>query len=79
MKAKCCAKLQACDQSAACKQAQTCLAACASDDFFCVLQCSASGNGGQLLQDVGTCASTSCSAECPSAFDLDGGFDFDAF
>jgi hypothetical protein len=78
-KQKCCAQLQACDASAACKQAQACVAACKADDFFCVLQCSASGSGGDLLQDVGTCASQSCKNECPSSFDFDGGFDFDAF
>ena len=79
-KQKCCAQLQACDASAACKAAQACLAACASDDFLCVLQCSVTGgSGSDLLQEVGTCASQQCKTECPSSFDLDGGFDFDAF
>ena len=78
-KQKCCAQLQACEASAECKAAQACIAACAEDDFFCVLQCSAAGgNGGDLLQDVGTCASQQCKTECPSSFDIgDGGFDFD--
>ena len=79
MKQKCCAQIQACDASQACKQVQDCVAGCASDDFFCVIQCSASGSGGQQLQDVGTCAKSSCGKECPSSFDFDGGFDFDAF
>lgn len=74
-KQKCCAQLQACEASAACKQAQNCIAACASDDIFCVFECSAtSGTGGQLLQDVGVCASQQCANECPSGFS-DAGFD----
>jgi hypothetical protein len=76
-KQKCCTQLQACDASPACKAAQNCLAACASDDFICILSCSATGgNGAQLLQDVGTCASQQCASECPSTIDFDGGFPF---
>jgi hypothetical protein len=76
-KQKCCTQLQACEASASCKAAQSCIAACASEDFVCILTCSASGgNGGQLLQDVGTCASQQCATECPSDFDFDGGFPF---
>jgi hypothetical protein len=76
-KQKCCSQLQACAASASCKAAQDCIAKCADDDFGCVLTCSATGgNGAELLQDVGTCASNSCKTECPSAFDFDGGFPF---
>src|SRR5690606_7296681 len=73
-KQKCCAQLQACDSSAACKAAQTCIAACAEDDIVCIFQCAAGGQGADLLQAVGVCASQSCPDECPSSFDLDGGF-----
>ena len=76
-KQKCCTQIQACEASAACKAAQQCVAACASDDFFCVLQCSATGgSGAETLQAVGTCASQQCPNECPSSFDFDGGSPF---
>lgn len=76
-KQKCCSQLQACAASASCKAAQDCIAACADDDFVCIFTCSAAGgNGAQLLQDVGTCASQQCPNECPSEFEFDGGLPF---
>jgi hypothetical protein len=65
-KDKCCAEVLACSASADCKGLQDCIAPCASTDFQCILTCqSAHDKGSGLLQDLGSCAQSSCKAECP--------------
>ncbi len=66
-KANCCKEIVACNMSADCKALQDCIAPCAQDDFVCILTCQdAHPNGTALLQEVGSCAQTSCKNECPS-------------
>jgi hypothetical protein len=66
-KDKCCAEVLACDKSADCKALQNCIAPCAQDDLVCILTCQeAHPKGGDLLQEVGSCAQNNCKNECPS-------------
>ena len=64
-KSKCCSQVLACTKSADCTALQECIAPCAQDDFVCIGTCSeAHSNGAALLQEVGSCAKSSCKTEC---------------
>jgi hypothetical protein len=66
-KEKCCSQIQACNESEDCKGLQDCLAPCAQEDLVCILTCQdAHGTGATKLQEVGSCATNKCKAECPS-------------
>jgi hypothetical protein len=74
-RSKCCEWISKCDGSPSCKAAQDCIGACNSDDFTCVLGCSATaGTGGVFLEELGPCVSNGCKSEC-SASQPDAGFD----
>ena len=66
-KAKCCSEITACNASNDCAALQQCLAPCAQTDTLCILTCQeAHPKGGDLLQEVGSCAQLKCKSECPS-------------
>jgi hypothetical protein len=67
-RAKCCEWITKCDGAPSCKQAQECLAACSSDDLFCIAACGETGGqGGTFLTEFGACLNSSCKSECQSA------------
>ena len=75
-KAKCCTEVLACTKSADCAALQMCIDPCAQDDFICIGTCTeAHGKGTSLLQEVGSCAQTSCKKECAGSEPADAGFD----
>lgn len=66
-KDKCCTEIQACNASSDCAALQECLAPCAQADTLCILTCQEGHpKGGDLLQEVGSCAQMKCKSECPS-------------
>ena len=66
-KDKCCSEIQACNASNDCAALQACLEPCAQTDTLCILTCQEShSKGGELLQEVGSCAQLKCKSECPS-------------
>lgn len=77
VKAKCCDSVLACTKSADCTAVQECIAPCAQDDFICISTCTESHpKGTEILQEIGSCAKTSCKTECASSEPPDsGGFD----
>ena len=66
-KKQCCTEISACNASNDCTALQMCLAPCAQTDSFCILSClEAHAKGGELLQEVGSCAQLKCKTDCPS-------------
>ena len=75
-KAKCCTEVLACTKSADCAALQMCIEPCAQDDFICIATCTeAHGRGTAILQEIGSCAKTSCKTECAGSEPSDAGFD----
>ncbi len=67
-KSKCCDEVLACTKSSDCTALQECIAPCAQDDFVCIGTCSeAHSKGADLLQEVGSCAKSSCKTECAAS------------
>ena len=67
-KSKCCDEVLACTKSADCTALQECIAPCQQDDFVCIATCSeAHSKGAALLQEVGSCAKSSCKTECAAS------------
>ena len=80
VRASCCDKVLACDETADCQAMMQCLEECGPDDIACGLTCQiAHERGGSVLSEVAACAQTKCKTECPSPGLGDAGLDLDAF